>query len=148
MQGRQIIHDPERASLGCNEQILPEHLDVVDRYDGHVQLKGLPVGAVVKRDEHPELSAGVQQSLAVRVLAYDTRRIVAADPVRAGRQARPALAVIVGSIDVRLEIAEEIAIDRVVGGASATRRGLDHRHATTGREILWRDVGPRHPVVA
>ena len=58
------------------------------------------------------------------------------------------LAVVVGLIDVRLVVAEQVAIDREVRRALPVRRRLDVLHAAAGRQILRRDVRPGLAVVA
>ena len=51
-------------------------------------------------------------------------------------------------VDVRLIIAEEIAVHRKVRGAFPARRRLDVLHAAASRQIFRRDIGPRLAVVA
>ena len=58
------------------------------------------------------------------------------------------LAEVVGAIDVRREIAEQVAIDRRVGRSGAVRAGLDVLHAAARRKACGRHVRPRLAVVA
>ena len=98
-----------------------------------VQLERLPVRAVVERDEHAELGAGVQQALAIRILTHDARRPVRRNAVLAVGQPRPGLAVVVGAVDVRLVVAEQVTVRREVRRSLAMRRGLDELHASARR---------------
>src|SRR5438309_1150848 len=83
---------------------------------------GAPVPAVVERDVHPELGAGVQQAGAIGILAHHPRRGVGGDAVAAVGEPLPRLAVILRLVDVRLEVAEQVAQHRDVRGAGAARR--------------------------
>src|SRR5262249_55591711 len=95
-----------------------------------------------------ELGAGVQQSLAVRILAHHAGRPILWDAVLAISQTLPRRAVVFRLVDVRLEIAEQVTIDRVVRAAFAVRRRLDVLHASAVGQILRRDVLPTLAVVA
>ena len=148
MQRRQVVENPEAAALRREHQILVRHLDVGDRRDGQVQLEGLPVRAVVERDVHAELGAGVEQAGAIGIFAHDARRLIGRDAVLAVGQLRPGLAEIVGAIDVRREIAQQESIDRHVRGPRSVRARLDVLHAAARRQVLRRHVGPRLAVVA
>ena len=114
---------------------------------GQIELERLPVPAVVERDVHAELGAGVEQPLAVRVLAHHARRRVGGDAVLAVGQALPRLAVVVGPVDVRRVVAEQVPVDGVVRRARAVRRHVDERDAPALGQVLRRHVRPRLAVV-
>ena len=95
---------------------------------GRFSWKRLPVRAVVEGDVHAELGAGVEQAGAVGIFAHHARRLVGGDAVLAVGEQRPRLAVVVGAVDVRREIAEQEAIDGGVGGAG--RCGLGSMFCT------------------
>src|SRR5207302_883963 len=80
--------------------------------------------------------AGVQQALPIRIFAHHSCRPVARNPVLAIGQPRPALPVVVGAIQIRLIVSEQVAIDRVVCRALSMRRRVDERHASARRQIL------------
>src|SRR4026209_1648736 len=95
------------------------HFDVRHGNAWQIQLKRLPVRAVVEGDKHAKLSSRVEQSGTLRVFAHDARGPIGRDAVMAVSQTRPRFAVIISAIDVRFVIAEEPAIDGVVSTPSA-----------------------------
>src|SRR5687768_16714162 len=100
--------------------------NVGDRRRWQVLRERLPVASAVEGDKRAELRAGVEQTLACRVLADNPGRVIEGDAVVAVGQQRPALAVVLRLVDVWLQIVfAQIAIDGGVGGAFAMRRILD-----------------------
>ena len=91
MQRSEVVENPDRASLRRNNQILAMDFDVRDRHVWQVQLKRLPVRAVVERNKHAEFSAGVKQSFAIRILAHDARGPIGGNAVLAVSQPGPGL---------------------------------------------------------
>ena len=62
VQRRQIVEDPKASSHRGHHEIFVDDFQIRDRRDRQVQLKRLPVLAVVEGDEHPELGAGIKKS--------------------------------------------------------------------------------------
>src|SRR5262245_49278457 len=115
MKHADVVQNPESAALRRYNQILSMHLDIGDRDIWQVQLKWLPVPAVVERDKHPELRPGVKQTLAIRIFAHHARRPIGRYPVLTISQPPPGLAIVVGLVDVRLVVSKQPAIHRKVG---------------------------------
>ena len=69
LERRDVVHDPEAATVGGDDQIVEVllHHHVVDRGVGQVVLKGQPVPAVVERNVDGVLGAQVEQPLPHRV---------------------------------------------------------------------------------
>jgi hypothetical protein len=59
MQGRQVVEDPKRTTLGGHDQVALLDEEVHDGCTWQVLLERLPVLAVVERHEDTELGAGV-----------------------------------------------------------------------------------------
>ena len=125
------------------------HAQVRDGRGRKVLLQRLPLPAVLERHEEAELGASVEQALALRILADDARGVIVGNAVHAIGQLRPGRAVVIGLVDVRLQIvvAQE-AIHRDVRRPLAMRRRLDVLDAPARRQVLRRDVLPRLAVVA
>ncbi len=125
------------------------HADVRDRGRREVLLQRLPPRAVVEREEHAELGAGVEQARTLRILANHSRRMIHRDAVVPARQLRPGRTVIVGPIDVGLQVVfAQIPVDGDVRRALPQMRRVDVLDAAAGREIGRRDVLPGLAVVA
>jgi hypothetical protein len=73
MERSNVIENPERPTLCRHNQVVVVNLDVAYRNVREIQLKRLPVCAVVERNEHPKLGSRVQQTFTRRILANDTR---------------------------------------------------------------------------
>src|SRR3990172_8475549 len=116
-----VVHDPKRATHGRDGEVATDHFDVGHRSPGQVLLEALPVGAVVEGDEHAVLGARVEQALTGRIFAHHARGVVRGDPILTGGEAGPGLSVVVGTVDVRLFIAEQEPIDGDVGPGCAAR---------------------------
>ena len=114
MQRRQVVENPERPALRRKHEIVVRDLDIGDRRVRQIQLEGLPVRAVIERNVHAEFGARVEQAGAIGILADDARGLVRGDAVLAIGEARPGLAEIVRAVDVRREVAEQVAVDRGV----------------------------------
>ena len=103
---------------------------------------------IVKRDVDTELRASVEQSGPVRVLANDAGRLVLRDTVCPVREQRPILSVVVGAVDVRRKVSEQVAVDCEIGSTGLVWAGLDILHPTARCEAFGCDVGPGFAVVA
>ena len=69
-QGREVVEDPERPAVRGDHQIIVFDHQVVDGSGRQVQLERLPATAVVKRHEDADFRAGIEQALALGVLAH------------------------------------------------------------------------------
>ena len=146
-----VIHDPERPPHRRREQIAMVHLEIGDGRRGQVLLQRLPVLPLIERHVRALERAGVQQSFLLGIFAHDVHWLIGRDAVRAVGEQRPVLAVIVGHIEVRLEVVEVHPVHGHVRRSLAVRRILDGVHASAGRQPCRRDVLPmraavlRHP---
>ena len=142
-----VVQDPERAPVGREHQIALGHDEIGDRRDGHVQLQRLPAAAVVERDVHAELAAGVEQPLAHRILSHDANEVVGRNAAAVGEK-RPRLAVIVRPVDVRTVVVRAIGGHREERAARVVGRRLDRVHQREPRHVVGRHVLPIRAVVA
>ena len=113
-----------------------------------IQLKRLPMPAVIERDEHPEFRARVKQPFAIGIFAHHARRPIGWNSILAVSQTGPGLAIVVRAINVRLIIAEQITIRSVIGRAFAVGRWFDVLDASAFGKVFRRHVGPRLRIVA
>src|SRR6266404_857896 len=56
-----IVENPETASMCCNDQVVTVNCKVAHRNCRQVELKRLPVVAIIKRDKNSKLSARKQE---------------------------------------------------------------------------------------
>jgi hypothetical protein len=96
-QRRDIVENPERASVRGQHEIVVFDDQIVDRRDRQVDLQRAPVRSVVEGDEDAALGAGIEQafSLSGLLLQRDERSIG-----NAGGDAGPRRSVIGGLVDV------------------------------------------------
>ncbi len=129
LQWSDVIRDEDAAAVRRDNQIAVARMDqdVVGANRGVVVHELLPGLALVQRRVEPELGAGKEQ---VRVLRVFSHRLHVAVRGEITCQARPALSVIGGLENVRLEIIAAMTINRDV-----CRRRI---------EVRW--VDPREPV--
>ena len=57
-QGRDVIENPERATMCGNDQVTVLHHQIVDRTDRQVKLQRLPVVAIVQREIDSQFGPG------------------------------------------------------------------------------------------
>src|SRR5260370_17795602 len=87
--------------MSSDQQIVVFDNEIVDWHRGHIQAQALPVCSVVERHVETRLSSGIEQAASDRVLADYTSKVV----VRyAGRNLRPGLTIIIGFVEIGLEI--------------------------------------------
>ena len=67
--------------------------------------------AIIKGDEQSELRAGVKKSLAIRVFAYHSNRMILGNAIGATCKNVPAFAIVVGAENVGRKIIHSIAKD-------------------------------------
>ena len=142
VERRQVVQDPEGPSLGGHHQVLPVHPEVGDGGSGEVQLQGLPVGPLVEGDEHPELGAGVQEPLPVRVLPHHAHRVIRRDAVPAVGEEAPPGTVAIGEEDVGPEVVVPILVDGHDGPPGAVGAQVDGVHGPFRGHEGRRDVRP------
>src|SRR5437588_5867941 len=98
--------------MGSDHQIVVFDNDIVDGYSRHIQAQALPVCSVVERHVETRLSSGIEQAASDRVLADDTSKVV----VRyAGRNLRPGLTIIIGLVEIGVELVMVVACVGKVG---------------------------------
>ena len=141
MQHRQVVEDPERATLGCDDKLLFTFMngEVGDRHDGQVKLQRLPTVAVVERDVQPRFRTGIKQSTLVWILTNHARERRVGNSVR---DLLPGLSVIAGAIEIGPIVVPLVHRPRNVGGAGIVRRGFERvdldplrHHARRRRDI-------------
>ena len=69
-QRRDVIQNPKRTPVRCNQQIVAVDRKIANRSDGQVQLQGLPVVPIVPRDVNSKFGSGKEQPFALRVFAH------------------------------------------------------------------------------
>src|ERR1700723_1556691 len=57
-QWRNVVENPEGTSMGSNHEVIAMDREIPDRADGQIQLQGLPMIAVIKRNVNPKLGSG------------------------------------------------------------------------------------------
>jgi len=138
----------QKEALRGQHQVTVVHRDVGDRRHGEVLLEGLPVRSVVEGDVRAELGAGVEKTLALRVLAHHAREVVRGDSVRAVREQAPRAAVVRGLIQPGVRVGLPVAIRGHVHAPGRPRGDVDGVHRRALGEAPRRHVRPRGAVVA
>ena len=113
MEWGDVVEDPERAPVGADHQICAFDDHVPDGRDRQVRLEPLPVDTVVERDQNAAFRSAVQETATIRIFTHDTREFVDRDAVG---DARPRRAVILGAIQVRMQVVGLVASSRHVRG--------------------------------
>ena len=117
-QRREVVQDPEGASLGGDHEVAVMDLEVGDGRHRQVELERLPPDSVVERDIHPVFRAGEQEALSLRILPDRANEVTRADAVVAGQEA-PGGAVVVRPEYVRREVVLAVPVH---GDESASGR--------------------------
>ena len=134
-----VVQDPERAAVSGHHQVVVRDHHVVDGHDRQVELEGLPVHPIVEGYQHAGLCAGVEQALAFRILAHHSHKGVFRDAVGDLSPGRP---VIVGLVDVGLEVVRFVAGHGDKGPARLEGRNIDHGNQAPPGHLLGGDVLP------
>ena len=139
LQRRDVVQDPEAAPVGPHHQVVEVflHLDPVHRRHRHVVHERLPVVPVVERDVEDVLGAEIEEPGPHRILV-DVARVAERTVRDALDDLLEALAVVVGAVHVRLEVALLVMLDRQVGLAGLVGRRVNAAHDAVRRQI--RDV--------
>ena len=119
--------------------------EVTDRRGRHVQPQVVPVIAVVEREPDLRLTPREQQSLPPRVFLHRVDVRAVGD---AAHDLRPALAAVLGPVDVRTQIVEMERVDCGIGLVGVRVRRVHDRDLGPRHERGWRDIGPRLAPVA
>ncbi len=61
VQKRHVVQDPKRPTMGRRHEIPVLHHKIVDRNHGKVELKGLPVGAIIKGHINTGFGARIEE---------------------------------------------------------------------------------------
>ena len=112
-QGSDVVEDPERASMGRYDQIILMNPQIAHGSVRQVELQRLPVLAVIEGHPHRILRAREQQALAHGIFAD---RIDGTEVWQADGYQLPAIASIVGAVDVWMHIIDAEAAHRNVHG--------------------------------
>src|SRR5579883_582866 len=144
-QGCDVVQYPERAPVGGGDEIVILDCQVVNGDDGQVALQRLPVRAIVKGDEDAQLGSGIEQAAPLRVFANDAREGISGDAIG---DLCPGLPVIVGFIQVGLEVVELVARGGKVGRGRVVRRWLDDADERPFGQVFRCDVLPARAVIA
>ena len=81
MKRRKIIENPERATVGRDNEILLLDHHIGNLNDRQVQLKRLPIVSIIEGNVHAELSASIKQPFAIRVLTNNPYKVVGGNTV-------------------------------------------------------------------
>jgi hypothetical protein len=139
------VEHVEAAAMRRDRDVVRHHDEIRHRDHRQVQRQRLPGIAVVVRDVHALLRAGVEHALLVRILAHRVHVVILTDAVR---DLRPRRAVVACAEDVWVAIVEQGTLHRRESGAGVERRGVDDADAAKVRHVLRRDVRPRRAAVA
>jgi hypothetical protein len=112
-QRRDVVHDPEGATMGADYEIGFVHDEITYRSCRHVAAQRLPVGAIVEREVNGVLSSCVEQSFPHRIFPYCVHDIAGRNSVHYLGPCRPT---IMRLVDVRTKIIQPQTIDCCVGG--------------------------------
>ena len=145
LQGRQVVQNPEAASVGADHQVVEAllHHDPGHGRGGQVLLQRLPAVPRVERDVDCVLGAGVEHPGPLRVLHHDL-----GVAQHAGRNAVgdlvPGFAVVAGSVQVRVADVHLVAVGGDVGGRRvvAGRGDAAHGNPLGQPRHVGRHVGP------
>ena len=141
----EIVEYPERAPVGCGDEIAFLDRKIVDRHDRQIALERLPACAGIERHPDPALGPRVQQTPALGIFAHDSREFRCWD---AGGDQRPRRAVVIRPVQIRLEIVELVAIRGQIRCARRKVRRINHRDASPLRQSGGSHVLPRPAGVA
>src|SRR5581483_356540 len=130
LEWRQVIEDPHRPPVGSDHEIVFPRLQIEVIHGAVRQAKShqIPMTAIVPGDIRAIFQAGVVHVRIAAVLANDMGVNVGREIARNGL---PTRAVIGGPVQVRLEVAEVVAID-----------GNDRLAGVVGRYINTLDAAP------
>ena len=144
-QGGHLVEHPEAAAKRGDGEIVAVDDEIAHGSDGHVDLKRLPMVAVVEGNVDAQLGGGVEQAILLRVFLDGVDVGAVGD---SGDDVLPGLAAVVGAIDVGRVVGEAMAIDGGVGGFGIEVAGLDLRDLAPGGHRRRGDVVPVLAVVA
>src|SRR6185312_1204688 len=140
-----VVEDPERAAVGCDDEIAVLDDEVADRRRGKILAQRLPVIAVVERDIDGGFGSCVEQSLANGVLAYDVDGCIIG---KSGVDLLPRLSAVVSAVDVRMQIVEPEAIHCGVNCLIVEVRRIELSDLAPWRDAGRCHVAPRFSAVA
>src|SRR5271165_3595371 len=136
-QRREVVENPERASVGRGNEIVSMDGEIANVGGGEIQLQGLPVVAFVEGNVESVFGSGIEQAFAHGIFTDDAR-----DPI--GLQARgdflPGLSSVARAENVRLQILARVEDD--VRGAGVVVRGFYGFNLAVFRQAGGRDLLP------
>ena len=144
-QHRAVVEYPDPATIRADDQVIVMDGEVADDRGGQVAHQRLPVIAVVERDVHAGLGTCEQEPASFGVRAHDVHERAAG---HGGRQSRddlcPRFPIVTRAVDVRVEVAAIVRVERDVRGARVEGGCLDRREhrAYTDRGARVRNVSP------
>ena len=118
---RNIIENPERASVGCRDQIVLLDREIVDGHNRRVQPQRLPMAAAVEGDVYALFGSGVDQTPSHRVFPYRPNEVSIAN---ATHRFLPGLTEVMGLKNVRTQVVQRIPVDGDVGSTGVEVRRL------------------------
>ena len=140
-----VIQHPEAASVRGHHQVSVLNHQVVYRGRRKIQLKRLPVRAIIERNVHTLFGSGEKQTCTPGIDPDGMDKIVRGKP---RDQFGPGLAKICGLEHVGCEVVQLVAFDGEISGACFTPRNLDHAHRAPVRHGLGGDVLPMLATIA
>jgi hypothetical protein len=80
-QGTDVVENPERATVGCDHEIVVFDYEVVHRRSWQIQLEWPPIGTVVEGDVNAVLGCGVEQSALLGIFADGAHEAALGNPI-------------------------------------------------------------------
>ena len=121
-EGRDVVEDPECAAVRGDDEIVTVNGEIADGADGQIILQRAPGGAVVEGNEDADFGSGEEHAFAHGIFAHGVDVGVVR---KASVDFLPGLAVVVGAIDIRMEVVHLMAVNCGVGGGGAEARCFD-----------------------
>src|SRR5580704_17191908 len=111
-QCRHLIEHPEAAAERGTVEVVAVNDDVANRGDGHVELKRLPMIAVIERDVDAQLGRSIEQAFLLGVFLDGVYKCAFGNSID---RVLPRFAAVVCAVDVRAIVGEAMTIDGSIG---------------------------------
>ena len=142
---RDVVEDPEPATMRCNHEIIVLNNEIADRSRRQIQSQRFPIRAVIKRDVNAFFSSGEEQTFAFRIFAdcvYDLPRWYSVHDFS------PRLAAVVRCKNVRPQVIDAQRVDRCVSSVRVEMSGFDQRNLLPCGNARRRHIAPGFSAVA
>ncbi len=119
---RQIVQDPERATMCRNDKVVVFYNEIMDRCYRQIQLQWLPTGAVIERNKNAKLGSGVKQTFALGIFTHGVYVCAFGYSIC---HCAPVFSQVCCFENVRLEVVEFMSIHGDVSSIPVMRRRVD-----------------------